>query len=585
MYVSRRNPASVRRGMTARPWRTAAMALGAAALVACMEGQAPTEGDGKQPLLATALATAPSGFTDAEVAHGLVNPTLMEIAPDGRIFVSEQAGKVRVIKNGALLATPFVALNVNSSGERGALGIAFDPAFASNHYVYVYYTSASGPHNRISRFTANGDVAAGGETVLFDLPTLSSATNHNGGSIHFGADGKLYVSVGENASPNNSQSLGTPLGKLLRINPDGSIPSDNPFYGSTTGNSRAIWALGLRNPYTFGIQPGTGRIFINDVGQNTWEEIDEGIRGANYGWPTVEGPSSDSRFQAPFYAYDHGSGCAIAGGAFYNPANPAFPSDYQGDYFFADYCGGWIRRIDPATKTVTGFATGISSPTDVRVGNDGAVYYVERGTGSVRKITYANPNQPPVARITSPTAGATYIAGRTYSISGTATDPQQGDLPASAYTWEIRQWHDDGMLHSHPAYGPVAGITSFNVTVPDQGETSPNVWYRIYLTATNAQGLTDVDSLDVHPVTITATLASDPAGLQLKLDGIPVTAPYTFTAVAGMRRTVEAVTPQNAGGSNWSFASWSDGGAVSHTVTVPTTSVTLTAAYRQATGP
>src|ERR1044072_9024378 len=176
-------------------------------------------------------ATLPAGFTETAIA-GLSNPTAMEIAPDGRIFVCQQGGSLRVIKNGVLLPTPFVTLSVDSSGVRGLLGIAFDPNFAGNNFLYVYYTVSTTPrHNRISRFTANGDVAvAGSETVILDLDNLSSATNHNGGAIHFGPDGQLYVAVGDNANGANAQSLSTRLGKLLRIASTGPIPSDNPFF-------------------------------------------------------------------------------------------------------------------------------------------------------------------------------------------------------------------------------------------------------------------------------------------------------------------------------------------------------------------
>src|SRR4029078_1142030 len=142
------------------------------------------------------------------------------------------------------------------------LGIAFDPAFATNNFVYVYYTVPIEPrHNRVSRFTANGDVALpGSETILLELDNLSTASNHNGGAIHFGPDGKLYVAVGENANSANSQTLANRLGKILRLNPDGSVPSDNPFV-NVVGANGAIWALGLRNPFTFAIQPGSGRMF------------------------------------------------------------------------------------------------------------------------------------------------------------------------------------------------------------------------------------------------------------------------------------------------------------------------------------
>ena len=188
-------------------------------------------------------ATLPSGFTESLVANGLSRPTAMDFAPDGRLFVCLQSGQLRVIKNGALLATPFVSLSVDSNGERGLLGVAFDPNFASNNFVYVYYTvPGTPPHNRVSRFTANGDVAAANsELAILDLDKLSSATNHNGGAIHFGPDGKLYVAVGENATPSNAQTLSNRHGKVLRINSDGSIPPDNPFFNTATGANRSIW--------------------------------------------------------------------------------------------------------------------------------------------------------------------------------------------------------------------------------------------------------------------------------------------------------------------------------------------------------
>lgn len=645
-------------------------AICALAMTSCMETAAPTrEGGGNT--LATALQV-PASFSDVLVAGGLAGPSLMAIAPDGRIFVSEQGGKVRVIKNGALLPTPFVTLAVSSEGERGALGIAFDPAFASNQLVYVYYTSSSGPHNRVSRFTASGDVASAGETILLDLPNLSTATNHNGGALQFGLDGKLYVAVGDNANAGNSQNMGTTLGKMLRINPDGTIPTDNPFYGSTTGNNRAIWALGLRNPFTFAVQPGTGRMFINDVGQDTYEEIDDGIPGANYGWPNYEGPSSNSAFKTPFHYYHHNTGgCAIAGGDFYNPTVSGFPPEYSGDYFFADYCGGWIRRIDLSTKAVTEFASGLSSPTDIRTGMDGSLYYLNRGTGSVRKISYASSQVPvisqhpanatasvggsatftvaatggaplayqwqrnladiqgatgtaytlanvqtadngaafrcvvsnsagqvnsneamltvttnlmPTADITAPAAGSAFSGGQTIAFAGTGTDPEDGILPASAFTWEARLYHDDGNPHSHPYYGPVSGIKAGSFVIPDQGEMSPNILFRIFLTVKDAQNLSHTDSVDIFPVRTTVTLATAPAGLQLKLDGIPVASP-SITGVAGMRRTLEAVSPQVSGGRTWVFASWSDGGAALHTVSWPASAITLTATFREEAAP
>jgi glucose/arabinose dehydrogenase len=339
-------------------------------------------------------ATLPAGFSESLVASNITNPTAMGFAPDGRLFVCQQNGSLRVIKNGTLLATPFVQITVDSSGERGLLGVAFDPNFNTNHFVYVYYTSPVSPvHNRVSRFTANGDVAvAGSEQPIFDLNNLG-ATNHNGGALHFGPDGKLYVAVGENATGSNSQTLSNLLGKTLRINSDGSIPTDNPFFNQATGNNRAIYALGLRNPYTFDFQPGTGVLFINDVGDGAFEEINLGQAGANYGWPTCEGPCSNPNFTNPIYAYPHNGSpmaCAIVGGAFYNPASNQFPATYTGRYFFADLCGGFIKTLNPAQgNAVNDFATGLVTPVDLKVSADGSLYYLVRGGGGqVYRIQY-----------------------------------------------------------------------------------------------------------------------------------------------------------------------------------------------------
>ena len=625
------------------------------------------------PPSAVRAATLPAGFAETVVASGLANPTAMEFAPDGRLFVGQQGGRLRVIKNGALLATPFVTLTVNSSGERGLLGVTFDPDFATNNFVYVYYTATTpNVHNRISRFTANGDVAvASSEVVILDLNPLSGATNHNGGAIHFGEDGKLYAAVGDNANGANAQTLANLLGKILRINADGSVPTDNPFYGQAAGVNRAIWALGLRNPYTFSIEPVTGRMFINDVGQNTWEEIDEGVSGSNYGWPDTEGPTSDPRFDPPVYAYQHGAGtptgCAIAGGAFYNPQDfLQFPASYDGDYFFADYCSGWIYKLETSDLTATQFATGISSPVDLKVSDDGALYYLARGNGSttgvVARITYANTppsitshpsnrtvavdqsatfsvtasgaaplsyqwqrnganiagatsssytlasaqasnngarfravatnpfgtatsneatltvtsNMAPVVTITQPAAGLLYRGGQTINFAGSATDAEDGTLPASAFTWEVVFHHD---THIHPFIQPTSGITSRSFVIPTTGETAANVWYRIHLTVRDSAGLTHTTFRDVLPRTVQVTVATNPAGLQVRIDGQPVTAPTTFTGVVGTQRTLTAVTPQTSGGTTYAFQSWSDGGAVQHSISTPASNSTYTATF------
>jgi glucose/arabinose dehydrogenase len=383
---------------------------------------------------AQGATTLPAGFTQTQVATGLAKAYEMAFAPDGRLFVTLEGGRVRVIKNGVLLPTPFLSLTVNASGDRGLIGIAFDPNFSTNHFVYVYYTATTPAiHNRVSRFTANGDVVVpGSEKDIFDVDNLGTSVIHNGGSLQFGSDGDLYITTGDNVQPAMAQDMTSTLGKVLRINPDGTIPTDNPFYNTTTGKDRAIWALGLRNPYTTGVDPVTGRYFIDDVGASTWEEIDEGAAGANYGWPTTEGPTNDPQFTGPLFAYLHGTtsttGCAIAGGAFYDPPVVQFGSQYVGNYFFADHCGGWIRRLDPSNgNAVTDFIQGIDGPIGILTGPDGSLYYLSRddttGVGTVFKVSVGNSGvdtTPPTVAVSAPAAGAT-VSG-SVTLGATATD-------------------------------------------------------------------------------------------------------------------------------------------------------------------
>src|SRR5262249_31277832 len=224
-------------------------------------------------------------------------------APDGRLFISEQGGDLKIVSNYELLPTPFVHVNTVNFFEQGLLGIAFDPDFANNGYVYVYYTAQTpARHNRVSRFTSdpdNPDVALpGSEEILLDLPNAGPG-NHNGGAIHFGWDGALYIAVGDNATSSNAQTLANPFGKILRINADGTIPEDNPFYVDGTSSSHYIYAFGFRNPYSFHVSPLTGQIFVGDVGSSgaaRREEVNELYGGENYGWPVVEGWAGDPRF-------------------------------------------------------------------------------------------------------------------------------------------------------------------------------------------------------------------------------------------------------------------------------------------------
>ena len=365
------------------------------------------------PTAASADVVLPAGFEQTRVVAGITGATAMEVAPDGRIFVCEQTGALRVVKEGSLLPRPFVTLKVDSFWERGLIGVELDPCFPRRPYVYLcYVTPDPYPHHRISRFTVAGDVAAAGsEVVLFegdDQTRLGGEVpaGHQGGAIHFGTDGKLYVALGEQTAGRPSQDLGSLLGKMLRLNPDGTIPEDNPFARAARGKYRAIWALGLRNPFTFAVQPGTGRIFINDVGGNR-EEVNEGFAGANYGWPTVEhGPTADPRFRGPVYHYPTSS---VTGGAFCPADFAAFPPKYRGRYFFMDFVQGWMKVLDPDRPAAAAdFAAGLARPVDLKFAPDGGLYYLSRdmwvkdkdfkpGTGALYRIRYDPAAAPRVA--------------------------------------------------------------------------------------------------------------------------------------------------------------------------------------------
>lgn len=337
----------------------------------------------------------PAGFGKIDNwVRGLATATAFAQAPDGRLFVAEQGGALRVVKNGVLLPAPFHTFAVNSEGERGLIGVALHPNFAANGYVYAYHTRVAGgvPHNRVTRLVAAGDVSSGAETTILDLPSLG-ASNHNGGALKFGTDGTLFVGVGDNADRSKPQDLSHPFGKVLRLRDDGGIPADNPFAGSQSGLGRAVWAYGLRNPFTLAVQPGSGRLHINDVGELTWEEINLGAAGANYGWPSSEGPSGvRGDITGPLFAYNHSeasppgsgpggfiTGNAIAGGAFY-PASGPFPAAYRGNYFFADFTDRFVAVLDLANgNAATTFALLSGLPVDMLVGNDGALYVLTLG--------------------------------------------------------------------------------------------------------------------------------------------------------------------------------------------------------------
>lgn len=591
-----------------------------------------------------------SGFATERIAT--VPPfTLvgMAFAPDGRLFVWQKNGIVRVIKNGQLLPTPFIDLSakVNTFDDRGFWGLAFDPQFESNGRVYMSYTfeNAGDPNNggaRTSRLTrvtanpANPDTALpGSETVILGsvgTPPCSAQPasadcisadggSHTLGSLHFAHDGTLFVGVGDGAeagpddpNPLRAQDLGSPNGKILRIRPDGSAPSDNPFYDGTNSWRSRVWQYGLRNPFGFSPHPVTEEMYMGDVGWNTWEEVDHGPAGANFGWPCFEGngpqPTYQSRFAQcaqlpassvtpPFFTYDRGSGSAVIGGPFYTDNH--YPQEYWDNFFFADYTGNWIRRVVLDSQhrpvSVQPFATDVQAPVALTLGPDGMIYYLSFTTGEVRRIRYngpvagasatptyghsplpvsfssadsvnpgggaltylwdfgdgttstaANPSHtyttasvrtfaarltvtnssglsstdevpitvgsvPPTPSISAPADGTTVLPGQTINYQGSATDPEDGALPASALQWTVLLHHN---THVHTFVGGSGTQGSF--VAEDHGPIG-TFSYEVILTATDSSGLGSSTSVTI-PVGSDTAPPTDPAGLTAAARGL-----------------------------------------------------------------
>lgn len=386
-------------------------------LLVCLSLAAACGGGGSSPAPFGLAARVPvTGLTfpgtpgpaSARIARAFPNltfgsPVFLTHAPDGtdRLFVVEVAGRIRVFQNAdsAASTTTFldITAQVRSGGEEGLLGLAFDPDYATNGHFYVHYSASSPRRNVISRFSVSAtdpDVAdAASESVL--LQVNQPAGNHNGGMLAFGPDGMLYASFGDGGGQgdpfNQGQDTTTLLATIIRIDPHGGtpygIPTDNPFVGAGGGTRAEIWAYGLRNPWRFGFDRSTGDLWVGDVGQGSFEEVDRVTAGGNYGWPIYEGDAPfrggqpASSFQGPVHDYPRSDGTSVSGGVVYRgSAVPAL----AGSYVFGDYGSGtvWALSRDGASRTQLGHVSRVCAFGEDR---DGEVYAVSFG-GTIHRF-------------------------------------------------------------------------------------------------------------------------------------------------------------------------------------------------------
>jgi glucose/arabinose dehydrogenase/chitodextrinase len=388
------------------------------------------------PRPALAQTFVESGF----VAQTVVTLPIFQVvgmtwADDGAMYIWQKDGLVRVFRNGALLETPFLDFRnrVNTYDDRGMLGLALDPDFLNNRFLYLAYVydpnaipgeqPNTGPMiSRVTRVTADASRNAmlpGSEVILLDnIP--AEASSHTVGALKFASDGTIFFSNGDgatasfaNAAALNAQNIDSLSGKILRFNPDGTAPAPpkatNPFYDGTNSIRSKVWAFGLRNPFRFDLHPTLGTPYACDVGWNSFEEVNRVVPGGNFGWPCYEGVTPVPEYQqlypqvcgpltpgsviAPLYTYDRSVGSAAVGGAFYTGS--AYPQEFHGNFFFSDYTGGWMRRLvlnpDGSVAQNLLFATDIGVPVTTAVGPDGLLYVSNYVTGQIRRFLHSGP--------------------------------------------------------------------------------------------------------------------------------------------------------------------------------------------------
>ncbi len=636
-------------------------------------------------------SSLPPGFTLTELATQLDAPTCFAPAPDGRFFVGQLDGTILVYANGSLSNTPLIDLPTGVViGSAGLLGLALDPSFAQNGYLYAYYTTAE-PRNRVSRFTVTGSSASLASEFVVWQNVNPTPGDHNGGGLAFGSDGDLYISTGDQFISAYAQDLSREDGKLLRVAPNGSIPSDNPFVNDPSARS-TIFARGLRNPFRICTDSQTKILWIGDVGGNgldSWEEIDRSWKGANYGWPFAEGPvcyiSNCAAFMPSVFSYRHDDPnyvvgpvqAALTACAVYRSS--VFPIDYRGNLFVADYANQWIKRvIFDAQGNVASVQPFVDAPlagsiVDLQMGVDGALYFVTYGaptshggggasglwriaynsSGNLPPVAVATastvsgptplavqfssagsfdpdsgPNaltyfwdfgdglttsesdplitfphaglfevslsvgdgassstatpieiaagNPPTPIIASPPDGATYKAGDTITLTGSATDIEDGALLPSALSWRVELVHAS---HVHPFLGPIDGVAQTSFVVPTSGHPPEDTHYEVYLTAADSDGLQSTTSIALLPIVAHVAIDSWPSGIPIFVDGQAENTPRDYLSLPNYQLALEAQRFYSLSSGLWVFRFWSDGGARAHTLDTPSAGTSVRAVY------
>jgi glucose/arabinose dehydrogenase len=462
---------------------------------------------------AASAATVTAGFQDSLVAGpdpatGVIAPTSIAFHPlTGDVWITEKGdgsadgqARVRVVGSDGVVRTALTLSCVDSRGERGLLDIVFDPDTSAGVDAWVFYTrrtdgaagcgaaSEAASANVVARFDEGGGELSGEAVVLKGPDLLANSELHNGGSVRFLPDGTLLISMGDNALSTQldlvSQDLSDLRGKILRIRRDGSAPADNPFVGMA-GARPEIWALGLRNPFRISVHPVTGAVLIADVGETQWEEANLGIPGANYGWPCYEAhqpwvacpPLPPEAWTFPVLSYHHGTltppvqGGAIVAGPVY--MGTAFPAEYRGNWFFADYARRWIRRAvlgpDGLPGEVEMFASLVPGPVDLQESPEGCLVYAAISSSEVRRICYVGGSnqQPTAAAIVAPRSGQPPL--EVFANGLESSDPD-GDV--LAFTWSF----GDGGVSPRPATShvySVPGVYETGLLVNDMSD-APN---------------------------------------------------------------------------------------------------------------